>query len=146
MMKPNILLIGGRSRARALAGLLAARGGIITILNRNPEDCRMLAASGPYNVIEGDGTEAAALESAGAADMDIAVAMTPQDEDNLIICSLCKKRFHIERVIGMVSDSEKNAIFERMGADEIVCTASVLADAAIPGCDNKGRVISIAVK
>ncbi len=42
-------------------------------------------------VIYGDASKPYVLEEAGADWMDIAIALTQNDEDNLVICELCKK-------------------------------------------------------
>ena len=107
-MKKNVLLIGGRSKARALSQSLSDKGCCVTIINASDEDCRMLADSGNGMVVLGDGTKPYVLEDAEAFSADIAIALTSKDEDNLVICQLCKKRFGVKRTISLLSDPKKD--------------------------------------
>ena len=44
-MKKNVLLIGGRSKAKALSLSLVSKGCRVTVINNSREDCQMLADS-----------------------------------------------------------------------------------------------------
>ncbi|MDD4643358.1 MAG: NAD-binding protein, partial [Erysipelotrichaceae bacterium] len=87
-MKKKVLLIGGRRKAKALAKSLLRRDYQVTIINDSYEDCLMLAEIDKLSVINGDGTKPYVLEDANITDVDIAIALTSQDEDNLVICEL----------------------------------------------------------
>ena len=52
---------------------------------------------------------------------DIVIALTPRDEDNLVICELCKKKFHVKKTVSLVSDPGKTEFFRQMGVDSVVC-------------------------
>ena len=127
-MKKNVLLIGGRSKARALSQSLSDKGCRVTIINASDEDCRMLADSGNGMVILGDGTKPYVLEDAEAFSADIAIALTSKDEYNLVICQLCKKRFGVKRTISLLSDPKKMDFFYSMGVDRVICTISAVTD------------------
>ena len=87
-MKKSVLLIGGRSKAKSLASSLLAHGYHVTAINMNHDDCLYLANDSRLNVIYGDGTKPYVLEEASAASANIAIALTSQDEDNLVACKL----------------------------------------------------------
>lgn len=125
-MKKRVLLVGGRRKARSLALSLLKRGYQVTAVNSDRDDCRKLAELEKLNVICGDGTKPFVLEDAGAEGQDIAIALTPKDADNLVICELCKKRFHIRRTVALVSDPQKTAFFRKMGIDRVVCAISAI--------------------
>lgn len=125
-MKKQVLLIGGRSKAKSLAASLIGRGYGVTAVNDIYEDCLMLAQIDKLTVIHGDGTKPFVLEDANAKDADIAIALTAKDEDNLVICELCKKRFHIAKTVALVSDPKKTEMFYKMGIDRVVCAISVV--------------------
>lgn len=125
-MKTKVLLIGGRSKAKALATSLLGRGYQVTAINNSHEACLKLAEVDKLDIFEGDGTKPFILEDVSAQDYKIAIALTAKDEDNLVICELCKKRFHIQKTVALVSDPRKTEFFYKMGIDSVVCAISAV--------------------
>ena len=70
-----------------------------------------LASIEDLEVIFGDGTKPFVLEEADGENMDIAIALTNKDDDNLVICELCKKKFHVKKTVALVRDPQKHASF-----------------------------------
>ncbi|MEG0744662.1 MAG: NAD-binding protein, partial [Erysipelotrichaceae bacterium] len=77
-------------------------------------------------VINGDGTRPYILEDANANEMDIAIALTTRDDNNLIICELCKKKYNIKKTVALVNDANKTEFFYRMGIDSVVCATNAI--------------------
>lgn len=127
-MNKQVLLIGGRGKAKSLALSLIGRGYRVTAVNDTYEDCLKLAEIDKLTVIHGDGTKPFVLEEADAKAADIAIALTAKDEDNLVICELCKKRFHIPKTVALVADPKKTEMFYQMGIDRVVCAISVVTN------------------
>ena len=125
-MKKRILIIGGYHKAESLAKSFLHRGYGVTVINKNPEHCHTLAQIAELTVLIGDGSKPFVLEDAGAEKADIAIALTPFDEDNLVICQLCKKRFHVRKTVSLAADPEKINFFYRMGIDSVVCALSTI--------------------
>ena len=125
-MKGNVLLVGGRSKAKALAQSLMKKGYRVTVINKDLPDCERLAENEKLIVIHGDGTKPYVLEDAGAGNMEIAIALTPRDEDNLVICELCKKKFRVSKTLSLLSDPQKTDFFYKMGVDSVVCAISAV--------------------
>ncbi len=125
-MKKKVLLVGGRSKAKALALSLIKRGYQVTAINDIYDDCLKLAEIKKLTVINGDGTKPFILEDSSAENCDIAIALTSKDEDNLVICELCKKRFHVKKTVSLVSDPKKTDFFYKMGIDSVVCAISAI--------------------
>lgn len=125
-MKKRALLVGGRSKAKSLALSLMKRGYQITVVNNSYADCLKLAEIDKLTVINGDGTKPFILEDANAQNCDIAIALTSKDEDNLVICELCKKRFNVQKTVSLVSDPKKTDFFYKMGIDSVVCAISAV--------------------
>ena len=122
----KILLIGGRSKAKSLADSLLAQGYHVTIINNNREDCQALAETKGLNVYFGDGTKPYVLDEAGAAECSIAIALSSEDENNLVACQLCKKKFGLKKTVSLVSDPKKTEFFRQMGVDSVVCALSAI--------------------
>lgn len=127
-MKKRALLIGGFHKARSLADSLAKKGYHVTTINNDYQNCLILAEMASLNVIHGDGTKPFVLEDAGAQDADIAIALTQRDDDNLVICELCKKKFHIKKTVALVNDPNKTEFFYRMGIDSVVCAVNAITN------------------
>ena len=125
-MKGNVLLVGGRSKAKSLAQSLLQKGYRVTVINKDLSDCEKLAENEKLTVIHGDGTKPYVLEDAGAGNMEIAIALTPRDEDNLVICELCKKKFGVSKTLSLLSDPQKTDFFYKMGVDSVVCAISAV--------------------
>lgn len=125
-MNDTVLLIGGRTKTKSLALSLLKRGYQVTAVNDTYEDCLKLAEIDKLTVINGDGTKLYVLEAASAGNADIAIALTSKDEDNLVICELCKKCFHVRKTVALLSDPRKTDFFYKMGIDSVVCAMTVV--------------------
>ena len=125
-MKTRVLLIGGRNKAKSLASSLINKGYHVTVINDTYEDCMKLAEIEKLTVINGDGTRPFVLEDANAGDADIAIALTSKDEDNLVVCELCKKKFHVKKTVALLTDPKKTNFFYKMGIDCVVCAISAI--------------------
>ncbi len=125
-MKTKVLLVGGRSKAKSLATSLIKKGYKVTVINDTYEDCLKMSEIDKLTVINGDGTRPFVLEDAGTDDADIAIALTSKDEDNLVICELCKKKFHVKKTVALLADPKKTDFFYRMGIDSVVCAITAI--------------------
>jgi len=125
-MKTKVLLVGGRSKAKSLAISLIKKGYKVSVINDTYEDCLKLAEIDKLTVINGNGTRPFVLEDANTGDADIAIALTSKDEDNLVICELCKKRFHIKKTVALLTDPKKTDFFYKMGVDSVVCAITAI--------------------
>lgn len=126
-MSMKVALIGGFNEARYLAKSLIDRGYHVTAINERLEECEILAEISKLNVFQGDGSKPFVLEDAGIYGSDIAIAMSPYDDANLVICELCKKRFNIKKTVALISDPKNTEFFKDMGVDSVVCAISVLS-------------------
>lgn len=124
----EILLIGGRSKAIALASSLLAQGYHVIAVNDSREDCMKLAEMKGLRVYYGDGTKPYVLDEAGAGSCRIAIALTAKDEDNLVACQICKRNFNVKKTVSLVSDPQKTAFFHQMGVDSVVCAISAVTE------------------
>ena len=125
-MKKRVLLIGGFNKTKSLAVSLIKKGYSVTAINDSINDCAVLAEIKDLKVFNGDGSHSFILDDADAYDADIAIALTNRDEDNLVICELCKKRFHVKKTVSLVSDPKKTEFFYRMGIDSVLCAITAI--------------------
>ena len=79
-------------------------------------------------VMEGDGCEATVLEDAGAERANMLLAVTGDDEDNLVSCQVAKERFNVERTIARINNPKNESIFQKLNVDITVsATTAILA-------------------
>ncbi len=122
----NILLVGGFNKTMSIAKVLLKRGHNVTIVNETKADCLKLAEIRGAEVIYGDGSRPFVLEDASAWDMDMVIALTKSDADNLVICEICKKQFGVNRALALLQDMKKIDFFKSMGVDSVVCEIDVI--------------------
>lgn len=125
-MKTRVLIIGGYHKARSLSLSLNKKGYHVTVINNDYSHCQQLAEVDSMTVINGDGTKPYVLDDANAQDADIAIALTQRDDDNLVICELCKKRFNVKKTVALVNDPKKTEFFYKMGIDSVVCAITAI--------------------
>ncbi|MCQ3806804.1 MAG: Trk system potassium transporter TrkA [Acidimicrobiaceae bacterium] len=87
----RVMLLGGGRTAEILAQRLAARGIYVVIVERSPQRARALAEClDEALIIEGDITDADLLEEADVGRFDMIVALTGEDDANILACLYAK--------------------------------------------------------
>src|SRR5262249_33802555 len=78
-----------------------------------------------YRVHLGDATELYVLEGAGIErPPDLVLAVTGDDEDNIVICQLAREKYGVPKVIARVNDPRNQAHFDLLGSAPPVCAPS----------------------
>ena len=75
------------------------------------------------------------LDAAGAGRADVVIAVTGEDEDNLVVCQMAKLAFKVEKTIARVNNPKNEPIFKMLGIDVTVShTAHIMniIEQAIP--------------
>ena len=125
-MKKDVLLIGGKSKAKALALSLNKQGYGVHVVNDDYDLCREIAKIKGVHVIHGDGTKPFILDEANASECDFSIALTSKDEDALMASMICKKKFHVKKTVSLLSDPNKKEFFYKMGIDSVVCATQTI--------------------
>lgn len=118
----HVIIVGGYDAIYYLCRIFNAKGYKITIINSNEEECKKLAHQFKATVILGDGSAPQILEEAGAYTADVIIAITPRDQDNLLICQLGHIHFRIPRTLAIVNDPDNEEIFRKLGVSAISFT------------------------
>jgi len=100
----RVMIAGGGNIGARLARNLANEGYNVRIIEQNMDRCEELATTLPDNVLvlHGNGTDESLLERESIEDMDTWMALTSDDEDN-IMSSLMAKRMGAHRVIALIN-------------------------------------------
>lgn len=100
----RIMIAGGGNIGMRLARELAKDNYSVRLIERDPDRCTFLATRLPSNVLvlNGSGTDEALLARENIEDMDTWIALTSDDEDN-IMSSLLAKRLGARKVIALIN-------------------------------------------
>lgn len=118
----KVIIVGGGKSLYFLCRNFASKGYHVVIINRNREECVQLARRLPGTVICGDGSNPGILEDAGAMEADAVLAMTPNDQDNLVICQLASLKFSVPRAVALANDPDNAEVFEKLGVSSFSTT------------------------
>ena len=111
-----ILILGGGKIGSNLTRMLLTEGHEVVLVEQREGRRALLEEEFDYRVILGDATELHALEAAGIKrPPDIVVAVTGDDEDNIVICQLAKELYQVPRVIARVNDPRNQSLFDLLG-------------------------------
>ncbi|GAA6732999.1 Trk system potassium transporter TrkA [Thermus oshimai] len=113
----RVMVIGGGNVGYMVARELTSRRVETVVIEPSRERCEWLAEELPGAlVIQGDGTDLELLQAEQMAEADAVVAVTDNDEKNLL-ASLLAKQLGVRKVITRVSRSETRWLFEQVGID-----------------------------
>jgi trk system potassium uptake protein TrkA len=122
-----IVVIGGGNVGVQLAKRLLSRGHEVVLMEKLSDRARKLERLvGEQNVLIGDGCDLAAQKEAGFNRADVVVAVTGEDEDNLIACQLAKEAWNVSQVVARVNDPSHETIFRELGIDETVSATGII--------------------
>ena len=123
-----LLIAGGGKVGSNLARTLIRTGNEVTLIEQRDSRYQQLELEFEHQVIKGDATELYILERAGIErPPDVVVAVTGDDEDNVIICQLARDRYGVETVIARVNDPRNQPYFDLLGISPTVsATASIM--------------------
>lgn len=123
----NFVIVGGGKKVDFLVRSLLAKKNKITLINENERECKRLVHEHDIPTIFGDGSKPFILEDAGIKKADLLIALTPKDEDNLVICQLAKNQFQVGRVFAIVNNPKNVTVFKKLGVDTVVSGTYTLA-------------------
>jgi trk system potassium uptake protein TrkA len=124
-----LLIAGGGKIGANLARTVLRAGHEVTLIEQRRDRYQRLEDEFEHVVIQGDATEIHVLENAGIQrPPSIVVAVTGDDEDNIVICQLAREKYGVEKVIARVNDPRNQAHFDLLGVSPTVCaTSSIMA-------------------
>jgi trk system potassium uptake protein len=120
------VIAGGGKVGYYLAKELIEQGHEIVVIEQNARRVAEIEADLGSIVMQGDGAETTVLKEAGTERADLVVAVTGDDEDNLVICQVAKVRFHAGRTIARINNPKNAEIFQKLGIDDTVSATDVV--------------------
>ena len=124
-----VIVAGGGKVGANVARSLLHLGNEITLIEQRRDRYDSLEKEFEHQVQRGDATELFVLERAGIArPPDAVLALTGDDEDNMIICQLAREKYGVPKVIARVNDPRNQAHFDLLGISPTICaTSSIMA-------------------
>ena len=123
-----VIVIGGGKVGYYLTKHLIERGYEVTLIEKDSRRAEALTSQLGEVVMVGDGDEMAFLATTGMERADVVVAVTGDDEDNLVACQLAKRKFNVPRTVARVNNPSNVQIFKTLGVDVAVSATEVLLD------------------
>jgi len=118
----KVIIVGTGKMLYFLCRSFTAKGYGVVVINRNRDECIQLGRQLSAMVVCGDGSDADTLKQAGAMSADVVLAITPHDQDNLVICQLASIQFSVPRAIALANDPDNAEIFEKLGVSAFSTT------------------------
>jgi trk system potassium uptake protein TrkA len=120
---------GGGKVGAYVARTLLRTGHEVTLIEQEPERFAKLEEEFEHQVHLGDATELYVLERAGIGrPPDLVIAVTGDDEDNMVICQLAREKYGVQKTIARVNDPRNQAYFDLLGiSPPVSATSGILA-------------------
>jgi trk system potassium uptake protein TrkA len=120
------IVAGGGKVGYYLAKELVEQGHEVLVLEKDRRQCAVITEELGNIVMQGDAAEASVLGEAGTGRADVIVAVTGDDEDNLVISQVAKTRFHVPRAVARINNPKNEQVFRMLGIDATVSSTDVI--------------------
>jgi trk system potassium uptake protein TrkA len=124
-----VIAVGGGKVGANVARKLLGMQHEVVVVEQDRQRFAALEEEFEHRAILGDGTEMFVLEQAGIKrPPDVLVAVTGDDEDNMVICQLAREAYGVPKVVARVNDPRNQQHFDLLGiTPTISATSMVLA-------------------
>ena len=102
----NIIICGAGKVGFSITKQLASQDHSITVIDQSSEDIKKINDSQDVKGIVGRATLPSVLENAGAENADMIIAVTRNDETNMIICQVASSLFNVPKKIARIRSKE----------------------------------------
>ncbi len=123
-----IIIIGGGEVGYYLSKALLNEGHEILVVEKNAARSEFIIDELGSVCVRGDGCEAATLAQVGTSRADMLIAVTGDDEDNLVACQVAKHKFNVPRTIARTTNPKNEAIFKKLGIDVTVSSTNIILE------------------
>ena len=140
----RVVVAGGGSVGTAISLDLLDRHHDVTLLEHMSATAEKLKALLPgVNVMAADACEYASLSAADLRNVDVVIAATGDDEDNLVISWLSKQEFGVPRVIARINNSRNEWLFNDTWGVDISVSPPALITSLVDEAVEVGSIINL---
>jgi trk system potassium uptake protein TrkA len=123
-----IIIIGGGKVGFYLAKALLNEGHEVLVVERDASRTEFINNELGSVCVHGDGSEVTTLTEVGTGRANMFIAVTGDDDDNLVACQIAKHKFNVPRTIARISNPENETIFKKLGIDVTVSSTNVILE------------------
>ena len=121
------IVAGGGKVGASITRSLVRMGHEVTLVEQRRDRFEQLEAEFGAVALAGDATEIHILERAGIArPPELVLAVTGDDEDNIVIAQIAQDGYRVPKAIARVNDPRNQAHFDLLGVTQTVCATSGL--------------------
>ena len=121
-----VIVVGGGTVGYYLSRDLVERGHEVTLIEKDGKRADWLETQLGSIVMRGDGCEVRFMTQTGVERADAVMAVTADDEDNLVTLQLAKKHFKVKKTIARVNKPSNVEVFKTLGVDQTVSASEIL--------------------
>src|SRR5438270_4714455 len=121
-----VLVVGAGKVGWNLTRELIQRGNEVTVVEHDPGRYATVEEELEHSAQYGDGSELWVLERGGIERADMVIAVTGDDEDNLLICQVAREKYGVERVIARVNNPRNLQHFKLLGIRPAVSATDLI--------------------
>src|SRR5258705_8193905 len=120
------VIVGAGKVGRNLARELIDKEHEVTLLESSRPRYLAIEEEFEHSVQYGDATELWVLERSGIQRADLVVAVTGDDEDNMLVCQVAKEKYLCDRIIARVNNPRNHDHFRLLGIQPAVSTTDLI--------------------
>ena len=120
------IIVGCGRLGANIANALSDKGGNVLVIDKNKDAFRRLSSGFGGLTIVGDGTDLDTLEEAQVENAAVVVAVSNNDNVNIMVSQIARNMYHTKRVIARLFDPEKKCVFRTDGI-HVICPAALSA-------------------
>ena len=121
-----VLIVGAGKVGWNLARELIEKENEVTVVESNRHRYEVVEEELEHNIQYGDGTELWVLERSGIERADLVIAVTGDDEDNILICQMAREKYGVERVVARCNNPRNLQHFELLGVKPAVSATDLI--------------------
>jgi trk system potassium uptake protein TrkA len=121
-----VIIAGGGKVGWNLARELIAKGQEVSLIESDHRRYRVIEEELEHAVQYGDATELWVLERAGIQRADLVIAVTGDDEDNMLICQVAKEKYEVARIVARVNNPRNLQHFKLLGIQPAVSATDLI--------------------
>jgi trk system potassium uptake protein TrkA len=121
-----IIIVGAGKVGWNLARELINKEHEVTLIEANRSRYLTVEQELEHNIQYGDASELWVLERAGIQRADMVIAVTGDDEDNMLICQVAREKYMVERIIARVNNPRNLEHFELLGIKPSVSATGLI--------------------
>ncbi len=123
-----IIVVGGGRLGYYLLKALLNEGHEVLVLEKDVRICKTITDELGSVCFRGDGCEASTLAEVGTGRADMLVAVTGDDEDNLVACQVAKHKHNVPRTIARLRNPQNAALFKKLGVDVTISATDIILE------------------